>query len=139
MNKQEIFIPFTGFYQSTHDSQFDFYVEGEIEHLIEQGHTTEQAEKWRDSINWQAVHIEYAKKYVENFQNWINEALKDKNISDMEFSFEFKELISPREYNFTTNRILCTIDTNQLKTMRDSISPMALNDAISEKFTSRSG
>lgn len=139
MNKQDIFIPFTGFYESIHNSQFDFEVEGEIEHLIEQGHSTEQAEKWRDSIKWKEVHIDYAKKYVENFQNWINEAMKDNNISDMQFTFEFKELISPREYNFTTDRILCTIETNQLKAMRDSISPMGLNDAIAEKFTSRSG
>jgi len=31
------------------------------------------------------------------------------------FKLEFKELIQPREYNFTTDKIICTINKKDLK------------------------
>lgn len=102
MDKHEVFIPFPGFYGSWIDGLIDDHIEMEAEH-------------WEiDEINPENYHVDFeaiAKEYVEFYANILQEKLEDEGRGYLMVQLEFKELISPREYNFETDRILCTVDS----------------------------
>lgn len=77
-------IDFGGFYGSVHEGKVD----REAEFYIE-----EDGIEW-DELNYRNSHIQYSKDYVD----FLNEELNT--------SMKFVELWSPREYNFTTDKIM---------------------------------
>jgi hypothetical protein len=114
MTKLAIKIPFEGFYESTHQAILDDWLEYEQDVLMtEKGKTLEQvqelAESFAENIDWKAVHLAYAKKYVETFNEFVA------NETRIKLNAEFIELTSPREYNFSTDCIYANVDTNIFK------------------------
>lgn len=120
-------IPFSGFYNSLHDSTLDNTFNQMFsdsngdpnEKLVERGF---------DLVNWSMAHQNYAKAYAENF--------------GQEFkihSLRFESLSSPREYNFTTDRIFVEISTEEVQRIFDEVSSEALTATATEMFTSHSG
>lgn len=118
-------IPFSGFYCSAHDSDVDYALDqyfqddhgDPISGLIERA--------W-DHINWTAARTLYAKAYAENFAI----ALK--------IRATFESMTSPREYNFTTDRIFMTISQREVYRIRRETPPGLLAEVAAEMFTSRS-
>jgi hypothetical protein len=54
-------------------------------------------------------------------------------------AFEFAEMTSPREYNFTTDRVFCRVAFADVEKMLGATKPDTLARIIRERFTSRSG
>jgi len=124
--KQQTTIPFSGFYDSIHSSEIESRLElecsddsGEINpELLEQVHNL---------VDWKKIHTEYARLYVESL-----EAL-------LELELEFSEVVSPREYNFETDRVFCSIPAQSVSRMLLAVDLSGLDKLIAEKFTSYSG
>lgn len=119
-------IPFAGFYNSVHDDACDY--------AMEQYFQTDNGDPWPgfqdawEHVNWTQVQTEYAKAYVHEFAH--------------EFKIKgmvFEELNSPREYNFTTDRIFVRLPLVEVWRMKRETPKKVLDAVAAEKFTSRSG
>jgi len=126
----ETTIPFQGFYCSMHDDQIDNHIEHAMEDYIEgQGKTQEQVDAWRDTIDHKAIREAYSKHYIDFLNSELDIA-----------SLTYKALDSPREYNFTTDIIICTIGHDDLKRLYDKwINEPEFREAIKDRFTSYDG
>ena len=122
-------IPFSGFYESLHNSAFDCALEG-IFSDSDTGCCVNEPLMWKahDCINWRMAHELYAKEYAESLAHefGIN-------------SLKFESLSSPREYNFTTDRIFCTIEYADLCRLMATFDLPDFAAYVREKFTSRDG
>lgn len=123
----ETTIPFSGFYNSIHDSELD----NALESIFSDSHGNPIA-SLRDRafglVDWKEVHLDYAKKYTECFADETSlESLK------------FKLLCSPKYYNFETDRIICHIDLIEVQRMKDCVPTADLEARIKRRFTSCDG
>ena len=120
-------IPFAGFYESIHSEAIDF----ELEQMNsdDQGNIDQvKYDQAFDSVKWGNTFINYAKDYTNQFASELNLDTLD-----------FLKLDSPREYNFGTDRIFCTIELSEVEKIYKLINAIALRDRVRELFTSRSG
>lgn len=121
-------IPFSGFYDSCHDAAIDRAIESHFENdsgecnsdLINHFYSN-------DCIDWNEVRQLYAKDYTQAF------AIASK------LQITFDELNSPRQYNFTTDRIFVNITEESVKKLFATVDKDALHQRIKEQFTSRPG
>lgn len=127
MKTINVTIPFSGFYESLHDSELDTTLErmfsddngDAIDGLVSRAY---------DAVQWRAVHTAYAKSYAERFAHEFEIA-----------GLAFESLQSPREYNFTTDRIFVDVPADEMARIL-SVTPRERLDAVAaEMFTSRSG
>src|SRR5574343_543281 len=124
---REIVIPFSGFYESLHDSEID----ETINRMFSDDNGNENnglSRRIYDACNFRDVHTAYAKEYAARFAGEFELP-----------SLTFKELVSPREYNFTTDRIFCTIENADIEKMRDETTPLSLEAKARDMFTSCDG
>lgn len=126
----EVFIPFPGFYQSWVDMMIDDHLEMEAEEL-----GMEEVE------NFKVDHEAIARAYVELYEAQLREALESPADGTLPPKFTFKELISPRFYNFETDRILCEVDSiPKLVAVRKVLMGTdSLQKDIENRFASRDG
>jgi hypothetical protein len=120
-------IPFSGFYNSIHDSELD--------RALEQMFSDESGNPYDglvscafDLVQWQKVHAAYAAHYAAAFCE--------------EFDIvgaTFESLASPREYNFETDRIFITLPEPEVSRILTVTPRDILDNVASEMFTSRSG
>ena len=96
-------IPFTGFYYSTHSDHFDAYAENENDELSDLYYN-----EIYDLINWKNVFETYCKiAYIPAFIDILED---ETEISINESDIVFTELVAPREYNYTTDKIIVEIN-----------------------------
>lgn len=122
-------IPFDGFYESFAMRAIDSVIDSDLEYLAEKGHTT-------DSTLCRVDFNKFARLYVDLYQKWLEDN------EGVTVSLEFDELISPRKYNFGTDRIYCKVSDEDLRTLYTRF--MADEDGtaqehIENRFRSRSG
>lgn len=133
--KIEINIPFDGFYNSLYseevDSQGDFYVECYREDGGKDA--VGVAEALYKYTDYSSAYVQVAKYYTDAFNRKFEEW------SGVDLELEFVEMTSPREYNFTTDRIFAKASLEALKTLRQQVDASALREEIRDRFTSRSG
>lgn len=134
--KKTTVIPFEGFYET--------WAARMIDDEIEQAFDTDETgcnHNVPDALycgphaaNYRGMYEAFAREYVEIFANVFE------NETGVKLEIEFESLVSPREYNFTTDRIFVFIAPAQVQALYDIVkdSP-ALADVIKENFTSRSG
>lgn len=127
--KLSCLIPFSGFYGTWHDDEFDQTLEMMFD---PEGSGADYAGKlamlFFDTVNWSAAQTEYAKDYAENFAAALG------------ISCEWEEMISPREYNFTTDRLFAKFDAAELRAMLVRADIRAALDIVAaDMFTSCSG
>ncbi len=129
--KRLIVIPFSGFYESSHDSMID----QEIESLFQDdcGNVHDMPDDFWYNYNGAEIRKAYAKDYTENFQDWLE------NECGIKIKLEFESLQSPREYNFTTDRIFCYISKEDIAGLFQIADTEKLESIIKEEFTSRDG
>ena len=121
-------IPFSGFCETIHDNAIDRAIESLFENdrgdcysdLINHFYGS-------DCIDFEEVRSEYAKDYTLKF------AIATK------LQLTFDELNSPKEYNFTTDRIFVNITEESVRKLFAAVDKDILRQLIKEKFTSRSG
>ncbi len=136
MNTAIINIPFQGFYQSTYNGSIDSNEEQEAEHFHEEDPRLDAIEY--ASILWHcadypAMFVEIAKRYTECFCEYIREE------TGVELGLEFEEMTSPREYNFTTDRIFAKIPLWAMGSLRIRTDKLVLAAAVRDRHSSRDG
>ena len=93
------FIEFGGFYNSYHSAIIESYIESfEYEGYSEYNF---------DNINWQETYLSYIESYCYNLERFISYQY------DINIDFKNISLDSPREYNFRTDEIDCTVNEKQ--------------------------
>lgn len=120
-------IPFSGFYNSVHDAALD----DTFNRMFSDDRGDPNpglVERAFDLVNWTAAHVAYAQAYAENFG--LHFKLP---------SLRFESLSSPREYNFTTDRIFVEVSIEDVERVFDAVSAEALTKAADGMFTSYSG
>lgn len=114
-------IPFSGFYESLHDSAFDDVVNHTFEDFDDLANTA-----WRVVNFNQAMH-KYAESYAESF------------LSEFGIAGEFERMQSPREYNFTTDIVFVKIEKSEVQRIFATCDKTELAKVCAESFTSRDG
>jgi hypothetical protein len=109
---------FSGFYESIHNSA----LESEEEYIMEDY----PGKKW-DDFHWTYDWESYAKKYVSAIS------------SETGLDFKFRNLWSPREYNFATDEIYCYLSSKDVKKISSAIKSETMERLVTERFTSRDG
>lgn len=126
----KITIPFSGFYESWHNENlknaFDSIFQDDHglmpEKVIRAYNACDSKIKWRQAQN------EYSREYVEALNHFLGESL-----------LAFDSLESPREYNFTSDRIFCEISRENLIKAYKATPAVMLQTVISDQFTSCDG
>jgi len=110
-------LNFGGFYESVHED----LIENTVEDVMEEENVTEEM------IKWDALYLEYSKKYVD----FLNERF--------ELNLKFLELESPRFYNYSTDVIIVDISEDDFKKVSEIVNKDKLKEVVKEITTSRSG
>ena len=123
----EMMIPFSGFYESLHSNAIDDAIDmdladtsgnpnpGLVDHSI-------------TAVPWRDIRERYAREYIEVFG-------KVYGINGITMT----EMVSPREYNFGTDRIFAAIPESEIKRLHSETSVAILEDVAAELFTSCDG
>lgn len=88
---------------------------------------TELAEDFFDHVDYNEVNKKYAKAFVEAFSKEFN------------ISLEFEELVSPKFYNFESDRIFAKISRSDVVKMLWKVKGKPLKAMAEQQFTSRPG
>jgi len=124
----ETLIPFQGFYHSIHSDVLDHALESALGDNGGDPYPGLIDRAWMDVNNWKDAHIYYAKAYTDA----LAQAL------DLE-TLEFKLVVSPKYYNFETDRIIGEIDISEVKKLKAAVPDQVLANLIKERFTSYDG
>lgn len=119
-------IPFSGFYCSLHDGALD----SAIESIFSDDSGDVRPEIMRhvfDATEWRMVHNAYAAEYAAAFAAEFNLPL------------QFESMKSPREYNFSTDVIQCTIGAEEAYRLFAACDKTLLAEIARDTFTSRAG
>jgi hypothetical protein len=122
-------IPFSGFYESSHDAALD----QALEQMFSDDSGCERTPSYdiaSDAIDWRAAHLAYAQEYAKNL------AL------ETESTWQFAKLDSPRFYNYRTNEIDVTLSLSELQRMRDYVAAeheSAWLELCRDRLTARDG
>jgi len=118
---KEINVRFLGYYESEYNDLIDNQIESES---IDP-----------DKLNYKATTENLNHIYIDCFKDHFNETFK------LNVDLKYKYMTSPREYNFTTDRLSCDISKKDIKKLYD----FALKDlrsfrmVLNERFTPVSG
>ena len=141
MKRLETTIPFEGFYNSIIDAD----IENEIDSLTQYYSESYELSKIEEellsnsflSVNNNNFYNEICKDYVSFYIDKLNERIKDFTLKAT-----YKCFISPKEYNFETDRVFIEIKENHCIDFIKYIIKnykKELDNKIKERFTSRSG
>ena len=123
----EAFIPFAGFYGSLHSDAID-----QVAEMAFQDSSGDMNESLYDSavtdIAWGRARLEYAKEYARCYAVQLGIAAST-----------FSDMISPREYNFGTDRIFIRLPVSEFRRILDATPRGYLAQIAKEWFTSRDG
>jgi hypothetical protein len=121
----KILIPFQGFYESVHSSMLD---DAEEQMFSDDSGTCNDKlhERFYRMCDYRKAHAAYALHYAKAFAEYS------------EIKLKFEKLDSPREYNFTTDRIFCDISRAEVRRLRGEVMPLSL-DEFAKRHTSCDG
>lgn len=126
-----VLVPFTGFYDSPHSDMLDDALRDLAQD--DNGDPMKGSEDlWQYVRQWVSREA-YAKLYVEAFSEEMHCA------TGIPCPLTFVELLSPREYNFTTDKILALVPQSTILHLYELVDKEALNSLIRTLFTSYSG
>jgi len=98
-------IPFSGFYESSHDAALDDYLQ-QIFSDDSGCETTPAYDIAWQAIDWRITYLAYAQLYCKNLAN------------ETGATWQFLNLDSPREYNFRSDEIDVTVSLAELQRIR---------------------
>ena len=101
-------IPFSGFYNSIHDSIIDSALEYESECYADSDKANDIILDVLNSNHFNKIREELSKVFVES----INELYRYEY--DINLGLEFDSLKSPRFYNYSTDEIYCYVDNDKI-------------------------
>lgn len=137
VNKIAIQLPFSGFYHSIHDMYIDNHIEYELEYLeSELGYTDDQLDIIKD-IFYDMDYAPIRKAICEHYINAYNAVFYDEY--DIHLDLEYSDLISPKFYNFETDRLYALIDESVYKDVTALINSEDFKVMLKDKFKCRDG
>lgn len=153
MTQLAVKIPFSGFYETSHNAIFDSWLDYEQDLLLTEHEATKEqietlAEKFYDCVNWKKAHIEYAKAYCGELERLIKDESRQykedstgkRYLSEgLDVSIVFDALESPKEYNYSTDCIYALIELDSIKAMFDALDKDEWREFVAQKCTSYSG
>lgn len=110
---KEVIIPFSGFYETTHQLILDDELEQHNEYCNEEG---DVENCYPEDLNWNKIHTEYAKKYTENFFD----SIKEEN-DGLQLDYKFLQVESPEYYNFSNDIIVVEMSDEDIVKLYDYI------------------
>ena len=118
---KNVALNFGGFYDSVHSNLTDT----ELENILE----TEDLEYDQicDYIDFKAIHLEYSKRLVSNFND------------EFDLNLKFEELFQPKEYNFKTDEILVEMSMQDYNYLFLDTDQDELKHKITKATTNRDG
>lgn len=126
--RYEVNIIFSGFYNSVHNDAIDNALRSLFSDSATGWQVNEDLVAYaEESMNWHEVFLDYVRNFVEDFAH------------EFKLDLEFSEMISPREFNFVTDRVFCTISEESLMRMYAETPREDLRAKVVERHTSRSG
>lgn len=141
-------LPFSGFYESLWSGEIDHIAEQEADYFADERQKEDGIPKELrlsadevssilfDVTDYSAAYLDVAKQYVSEF----NDIASDD--TGVKLSLEWESMSSPREYNFTTDRLFAHIPLEAVEALfalSASEDHKRLRACIVERFTSRSG
>ena len=131
---QTLVLPFfTGFYESIHSIIIDGAVSVVLDDHEDDGSVAEGTEKFLSCEAMKSVHNTYCYNYVKSYLEHCNLPVEFKD------AIKFESLDSPTYYNYTTDRIFCTVTPEFVAYMRESVREVDLRNTITEHYTARDG
>lgn len=112
-------LPFDGFYCSRWDEAFDAVLEAE-----------DAPDGLWDAVDWRAAREAVAREYAGRFMGYVLEPGE---------TWEFDRLLTPREYNFETDRVFVRVSEDAIRRWREAVDPDVLAEVAADRHTSRSG
>ncbi len=141
MNKLESTIPFDGFYESFISDDIDYQIGQQIEWDSDTFDLNESEEEIIKD-NYLTVNTSYFYNQIaEDYTNFYIEIL-NRRLKGFELKATYKFFTSPREYNFSTDRIFIEIEENHAIDFIKYIIKnykKELEEKIKQRFTSRDG
>jgi len=124
-------IPFHGFYESIHGADID----RAYQYIISDnnGEPYEELQEELYSLMSTTPEHPYAKAYVEAFNGYL------KYETGHDLGLVIESMASPREYNFTTDRIFCSISAKEAVFLKKDTPEVVFADVAKDMFTSRDG
>lgn len=136
-NKIEIQLPFSGFYHSIHDMYIDNHIEYELEYFEnELGYTDEQLYIIKDRF-YMMDYAPIRKAICEHYIKAYNAVFYDEY--NIHLDLEYSQLISPRFYNFETDRLYCFIDESIYNEVTALVNSEEFKVMLKEKYKPQSG
>lgn len=125
-------IPFSGFYESSHDAEIDRAIESYFNR--EGDDKNHVPDDFYYSFNHHGdIRRAYARLYAASFADWFE------GETGIALPLEFEEMQSPREYNFTTDRLFVSVPLKTMRAIRRYVPDNVLAHHIADNHTSRSG
>jgi hypothetical protein len=134
-------IPFAGFYESIHSQNLD----NALEYLTQDGNgdqfvltdadgleETPGNDMW-EHIKWNDAQQAYAKLFTKAFADHF------KVETGIDLKAQFSEMISPKFYNFTTDRLFIKIPRSVVLQLWKVVNKESLDRMIAKRFTSYDG
>lgn len=134
----DVQVPFDGFYDSFYSEMIDRAEEDFIQHQTEELSLTDEqlAELadllWRTS-SFPTMYLALAEDYVAAFNRLFKEW------SGVDLKLSFIEMQSPREYNFTTDRLFAKADLTAICMLRGKVDEARLAERMEANHRSRDG
>lgn len=143
-NKIVIQVPFSGFYHSIHDAYIDSHIEYELDYLegkleeldAELGYKDEQLDIIKDRF-YMMDYAPIRKAVCEHYINAYNAVFYDEY--DIHLDLEYSQLISPKFYNFETDRLYALIDESIYNDVTALINNEDFKAMLKDKFKAQSG
>ena len=131
-NMVEIIAPFNGFYNTVHG--------GNVEGMVECYTDGEDGKIKEDNTDYKKTHVQYCKDWISELESLINNEIDENFIK--EIKLKFKDLESPKYYNFENDRLFISIGLISMQKIKALITKdysSELEKELKEKFTSCDG
>lgn len=142
---------FPGFYESILSQALDHVQEREVDYNDERESLQEyypetywpeelRLTSWQygeplsDCTNYSAAYEAMARDWCESFDDWAMD-----NLATPANAFTFESMISPRFYNFETDRVFCTVPLAVMESLWQGLGRDKLQSVIESRHKSRSG
>ena len=122
---QKFSLNFGGFYHSEHSEKIDYDTETFVDDYNEYK-ADANAIDWED-IDYKSTHLNYSKEYLNRLSD------------ELDISLKFISLDSPKFYNFSTDKIFCSISEEDFSTLLSVYDTNELFNYIEEHSKSREG
>lgn len=127
----EIELPFCGFYCSPADDRLDNDAKQYFD-KEDDGDDHTPDDFYVDFNEWASIRLNYAQTYTDCFETWLDDL-------DIKLDLKYSGMSSPKEYNFSTDRIFANVPLSQMIKLYRALDKNVLRETIEKRFTSYDG